>query len=182
MVFHFLFPHALGIPFEKGAFKCLSSEQIWILVNQKYLCQVYLKFTKLFLTKSSKCDKVYRQTNMDIQQPNNKLLKRTSSWFQLVNNNTINHLKVINLSFHLFILGECFLQTIFSVEIWILPLVYVAIIQNQIILILCISKYRAYNKMILCSASQSYIKPILWQLILLSQNWYYFIDLPMRFN
>ena len=67
-----------------------------------------------------------RQTNMDIQQPNNKLLKRTSSWFQIVNNNTINHLKVINLSFHLFILGECFLQTIFSVEIWILPLVYVA--------------------------------------------------------
>lgn len=37
-----------------------------------------------------------------------------------------NHLKIVNLSFHLFIFGKSFLQAIFGVQVWILPLIYVA--------------------------------------------------------
>lgn len=38
----------------------------------------------------------------------------------------LSHLKIVNLSFHLFIFGKSFLQAIFSVQVWILSLIYVA--------------------------------------------------------
>lgn len=37
-----------------------------------------------------------------------------------------SHLKIVNLSFHLFIFCKSFLQAIFGVQVWILPLIYVA--------------------------------------------------------
>lgn len=38
----------------------------------------------------------------------------------------LSHLKIVNLSFHLFIFGKSFLQAIFRVQVWILSLIYVA--------------------------------------------------------